>query len=169
MRGVDSAFPGPDPAGRAGPIVGGEDLPVSGHVDLALSAGALWDTFQDVPGWARWNPCIWRAGVVGGRPLGEGVTISWVFNAIRPLYPYKMPARATIVEFVPRERVTWEVSLLGFHAVHGYRFADLGEGRSRFGSWEVAEGPMFRATRRFWMSHFRYVCRSSLEGARTLG
>ena len=58
--------------------------------------------------------------------------------------------------------------MAGFHALHAYRFAALDGGRSRFGSWEVAEGPGFRATRRFWMAHFRYVCRESIAGAATL-
>ncbi|HWH45167.1 MAG TPA: SRPBCC family protein [Thermoleophilaceae bacterium] len=165
---MGSPFAGPDPSGRAGSIAAGPGLPVAGHVDLELPVDALWRTFQDVPGWPRWNPCIWRARVAGGRPLGEGAAIEWVFNPIRRAYPYKMPARATIVEFVPNERVTWEVSLPGFHAIHSYRFAELGEDRSRFGSWEVAEGALFRATSRFWLAHFRYVCRSSLDGARTL-
>jgi hypothetical protein len=56
----------------------------------------------------------------------------------------------------------------GFHALHSYLFADLGEGRSRFGSWEVAEGAGFRGLRRFWLAHFRFVCRESLAGAERL-
>ena len=72
------------------------------------------------------------------------------------------------MEVVPHDRVTWEVDAPGFHALHSYRFAALGPERSSFGSWEVAEGPAYRALRRFWLAHFRYVCRESLAGARTL-
>jgi len=64
--------------------------------------------------------------------------------------------------------VTWEVSAPGFHALHSYRFAALGPEHCRFGSWEVAEGPTYRALRPFWLAHFRYVCRESLAGARML-
>jgi len=60
------------------------------------------------------------------------------------------------------------VSAPGFHALHSYRFAELGPERCRFGSWEVAEGAAFRAIRRFWLAHFRYVCRESLAGAHSL-
>jgi hypothetical protein len=127
----------------------------------------LWETFLDVERWPRWNPCIWRSRVRAG-PLEKGATLVWTFNPIKRWYPYKMPARAKIVEFEERDRVTWEVALPGFHAVHSYRFADLGPGRCRFGSWEVAEGSAYRATRRFWVAHFRYVCRSSLAGAQAL-
>ena len=108
------------------------------------------------------------AGGSARRRTGQGATLAWVFNPIKSWYPYKMPARAEIVELEPHDRVTWEVSLPGFHALHSYRFAGFGEGRSRFGSWEVAEGALFRATRRFWLAHFRYVCRASLAGAETL-
>ncbi len=103
-----------------------------------------------------------------GGELREGATLIWAFNPIDRRYPYKLPAAAEIVEFEPYDRITWEVRTPGFHAVHAYRFAALGEERCRFGSWEVAEGPAYRALRRFWNAHFNYVCRESLAGARTL-
>jgi hypothetical protein len=144
-----------------------DPLPITGSVELDLPVGQLWETFLDVPGWASWNPCIWRSRVRGG-VLREGATLIWAFNPIERRYLYKLPATAEIVEFVECDRITWEVRLLGFHAVHSYRFAALGEHRCRFGSWEVAEGPAYRALSRFWLAHFRYVCRESLAGARTL-
>ena len=160
-------FSGPIPHGRRGAIPHAPPLPIAGSTELELPVERLWDVFLDVPGWPSWNPCIWRARVRGGE-LKEGATLAWVFNAIRPWYPYKLPALAEIVEFERSDRVTWEVNAPGFHALHSYRFADLGGERCRFGSWEVAEGPMYSATRRFWLAHFRYVCRSSLAGAQTL-
>ena len=72
------------------------------------------------------------------------------------------------MELERNDRVTWEVSAPGFHAVHSYRFGSLGENRCRFGSWEVAEGPTFRALNRFWLAHFNFVCRESLAGATSL-
>ncbi|MDQ4040326.1 MAG: SRPBCC family protein [Actinomycetota bacterium] len=143
-------------------------LPIAGAVELDMPVERVWETFLDVPRWAEWNPCIWRSRVRGGGELREGSTLLWVFNPIRRAYPYKMPATAKIVEFERCDRVTWEVAAPGFHAVHSYRFAEAGDGRSRFGSWEVAEGALYRATRRFWLAHFRYVCRASLAGAATL-
>ena len=127
----------------------------------------LWQVFIDVPSWPRWNRCIWRSRVRGGE-LRLGATLVWAFNPIKARYLYKMPAAAEIVEFQPEQRVTWEARLSGFHALHSYRFAALGSDRCRFGSWEVAQGAAYRATRRFWLAHFRYVCRESLEGARSL-
>jgi hypothetical protein len=123
-----------------------------------------WELFLDVPAWPDWNPCIWRSRVRGGE-LRDGATLIWAFNPIERRYLYKLPAIAEIVEFEPLDRITWEVSVAGFHAVHAYRFAALGERRCAFGSWEVAEGPGYRALRRFWDAHFRYVCRASLAGA----
>ena len=134
---------------------------------MELPVERLWETFLDVRGWPRWNPCVWRARVRGGE-LREGATLIWAFNPIRPSYLYKLPAIAEIVELEPHDRITWEVKMPGFHAVHAYRFAALGEHRCAFGSWEVAEGPAYRSLRRFWDAHFRYVCRESLAGARTL-
>jgi uncharacterized membrane protein len=160
-------FPGPAPAGERGEIVPEPPLPIEGSVDLALPVERLWQAFLDVERWPEWNPCIWRARVGDGE-LRRGATLAWVFNAIKPAYPYKLPARAQIVEFEPHDRVTWEVSAPGFHAVHSYRFADAGPDRCRFGSWEVAEGPSYRVLRRFWIAHFRYVCRASLAGAEAL-
>jgi polyketide cyclase/dehydrase/lipid transport protein len=161
------SFAGPAPSGERGEIVASAPLPIEGSVELDVPIEVLWEAFLDVQRWPQWNPCIWRARVRGGE-LREGATLAWVFNPIKPWYPYKMPARAKIVELRRHDRVTWEVNALGFHALHSYRFADLGLGRSRFGSWEVAEGPAYRATRRFWLAHFRYVCRASLAGGEAL-
>jgi polyketide cyclase/dehydrase/lipid transport protein len=160
-------FPGPLPRGKRGAIVAGPHLPIEGSVELAMRIDQLWQAFMDVERWPSWNRCIWRARVRDGE-LMEGATLAWVFNAIRPWYPYKLPARAEIVEFERNDRVTWEANAPGFHALHSYRFADLDGERCRFGSWEVAEGPMYSAMRRFWLAHFRYVCRSSLAGAQKL-
>jgi len=145
----------------------GPPLPIEGWADVALPVDRLWEIFMDVPGWSRWNPCIWRSRVRGGE-LRKGATLVWAFNPIERRYLYRLPATAEIVEFVPAERVTWEVTAPGFHALHSYLFAEAGLDRCRFGSWEVAEGPMFRALSRFWLAHFRYVCRESLAGARSL-
>lgn len=160
-------FSGPVPQGRRGPIAGVPPLPIEGSVDLAMPVEQLWQTFTDVERWPAWNPCIWRARVREGR-LCQGATLVWAFNPIRRGYLYKLPATAEIVEFDRLDRVTWEVRAPGFHALHSYRFAELGPGRCRFGSWEVAEGPLFRSTRRFWLAHFRFVCRASLAGAAAL-
>jgi len=161
------SFAGPVPKGERGEIVAGAPLPIEGSVELEMPVEELWETFLDVERWPRWNPCIWRSRVRGGE-LCEGATLAWVFNPIKPWYPYKLPARAEIVELQRHDRVTWEVNAAGFHALHSYRFAGLGPGRCRFGSWEVAKGLAYRATRRFWLAHFRYVCRASLTGAEAL-
>lgn len=143
-------------------------LPIEGYVALDMPVERLWAIFNDVPGWSRWNPCFWWARVAGGE-LKQGALLYWCFNPIRPRYLYKMPAMARIVEYEPFRVITWEVtSLPGFHARHSYRFEALAPDRCRFGSWEVAEGPVYRRLRGFWLAHFRYVCRSSLAGARTL-
>ncbi|MDX6689529.1 MAG: hypothetical protein QOG15_986 [Solirubrobacteraceae bacterium] len=158
----------PVPRGRRGEIAAAHPLPVEGCVEVAMSVERLWEVFLDVPAWSQWNPCIWRATVRGGE-LREGAKLVWAFNPIRPLYLYKLPAVAEIVELFAHQRVTWEVSAPGFHALHSYRFAELDSGCCRFGSWEVAEGPAFHALRRFWLAHFRFVCDESLAGARDLG
>lgn len=142
-------------------------LPIEAWADVDMPVDRMWEIFMDVPGWASWNPCIWRSRMRGGE-LREGATLVWAFNPIKRRYLYKMPAAAEIVEVLPAGRVTWEVRAPGFHALHSYRFEAAGPGRCRFGSWEVAEGPAYRAMRRFWLAHFRYVCRESLAGARAL-
>jgi hypothetical protein len=162
-----AAFPGPLPAGRRGRIDPHPPLPIAGSVEVAMPVEQLWEIFVDVRRWPEWNGCMWRSRVRGGE-LREGATLIWAFNPIKAGYLYKMPATAEIVEVVPHDRVTWEVSALGLHAVHSYRFAELGPDSCRFGSWEIAEGPAYRAMRRFWLAHFRYVCRESLAGARSL-
>jgi len=161
------SFSGPDPVGRSGPIAHAPPLPVAGSVDLDLSVERLWDVFMDVPRWPDWNPCFRRTSVDGGE-LCPGATLRFTFNPIESHYPYRLPGSAEIVELQAGDRVTWEVTAPGFHAVHSYRFASLGENRCRFGSWEVAEGPTFRALNRFWLAHFNFVCRESLAGARSV-
>jgi glyoxylase-like metal-dependent hydrolase (beta-lactamase superfamily II) len=92
-----------------------------------------------------------------------------VFEPIRPWYLYLFPATAKIIEVEPNRKVTWEVTALpGFYARHTYTITDLGDGRSRFSSWEQATGPTYRATRSFWIAHFEFVKNRSLQGARLL-
>ena len=85
----DEAFPGPVPSGRTGRIEPGPDLPVQGSVELAMPVQRLWETFLDVPSWPRWNHCIWRSSVRGGR-LRTGATLVWAFNPIDRRYLYKL-------------------------------------------------------------------------------
>jgi len=160
-------FSGPTPRGKKGEIVPTDPLPIEGATEVDIPVEQMWDAFCDVPSWPRWNKCMWRAQVVGGE-LRAGARLVWAFNPIERRYLYRLPAVAEIVEFEPHDRVTWEVNTPGFHALHSYRFASAGPSRCRFGSWEVAEGPAYRATQRFWLAHFRFVCRSSLEGAQAL-
>jgi pimeloyl-ACP methyl ester carboxylesterase len=142
-------------------------LPVEGWVDVDLPLERLWEVFADAESWPTWNPCFARVWVRRGE-LHEGDRFAWLFNPIRWWYLYRMPVVARLVEWRPRERVTWEVSLPGFHARHSYRFAARGADGSRFGSWEVAEGAAYERLRAFWLAHFHYVCRSSLAGAESL-
>lgn len=148
--------------------VADSELPVEGSVEVAVPIRRLWEIFCDVADWPSWNGSFWAARVGEGH-LSNEARLVWAFNPIRPWYLYKLPAVAQIVEFDPERRVTWEVTTLpGFHARHSYVFEDLGNGRSTFGSWEVAEGLVYRWIRPFWLAHFRYVCRESLRGAATL-
>jgi hypothetical protein len=159
---------GSRPTTRRRRIIPAGHLPVMGTVEVALPVEALWEVFCDVAGWGRWNPCIWRARMREG-PLRQGGTLIWAFNPIEPRYLYKLPALATIVELRPRERVTWEVALPGLHALHTFSFERIDDGRCRFGSWELADGGLYRGARRFWDAHFRFVRDSSLRGAAALG
>ncbi|HEX6658555.1 MAG TPA: hypothetical protein VF065_10765, partial [Ilumatobacter sp.] len=104
---------------------------------------------------------------VKGGALREGATLAWTFRPIKRWYPYVMPARATIVEVDRNRRVTWEVRAPGLHAFHSYLFSQ-GELGSQFGSWEIAEGWLYRATRPFWLAHFRFVRDASIDGAAAL-
>jgi len=54
------------------------------------------------------------------------------------------------------------------YARHTYSLEQCSDGRSAFSSWEQAMGRGFRATRRFWLAHFRFVRDRSLEGAQLL-
>ena len=144
------------------------EQPVVGWGDVGVPLDELWTTFTDVAGWPRWNPCISAARITGGE-LRAGATLVWVFRPIKRWMPYRMPAVATITEVVPGERVTWEVRLPGLHAFHSYLFAPSADGAgSRFGSWEIAEGPGYRLARRFWLAHFRFVRDASIAGAASL-
>lgn len=165
-RGGEALF-GRTPTGRGGAVRASRPLPIQGVVDVDMPLSALWQAFVDVPGWPSWNRCIWRARVREGEP-GLDATLVWAFNPIKPYLLYKLPATAEIVEFEPQARVTWEVTAPGFHALHAYGFAATGTGRCCFGSWEVADGPTYHAARRFWLAHFRFVCRESLAGAQRL-
>ncbi len=140
--------------------------PVTDSVELDVPVSVLWEAFNRSRRWSWWNRCFYW---VFNRRLVKGKQLIWCFQPIRWWYLYKMPAIARIIEVEEERKVTWEVTALpGFYAHHTYFVEDLGDGRSRFGSWEKAFGWGFRLTRRFWLAHFRFVCERSLEGARRL-
>jgi hypothetical protein len=166
LEGGDARYGGP--TGDRSAWQADAELPVEGSVEVPMPVEDLWRIFERVPGWPRWNACFFAARVTGRR-LAEGATLVWAFNPIRPWYLYKLPAVARLAEVVPERRVTWEVLVLpGFYARHTYWMEPLGERSCRFGSWEVAEGPMYHVLRRFWLAHFRYVRDESVSGARRL-
>jgi hypothetical protein len=148
-------------------IVPSIGLPVEGYTTVDMPVERMWEAQLDVSRWPTWNTCFAWSTMIGGR-VELGKTLAFVFNPIERRYPYRMPAVAKIVEVVPYERLTWEVKLPGFHALHSFRFERLDDSRCRYGSWEVAEGALYRIARGFWLAHFGYVCESSLRGARGL-
>jgi hypothetical protein len=148
-------------------IVPSIGLPVEGYTTLAMPVERIWGVQLDVARWHEWNPCFAWSHMLGGR-TELGKTLVFVFNPIQRRFPYRLPAVAKIVELEPCERLTWEVKLPGFHALHSYRFERLDDDTCRYGSWEVAEGALYRVARGFWLAHFAYVCESSLRGARGL-
>src|SRR6266699_647787 len=130
-------------------------IPVQGAVDVDVPLATLWDFFTHADWWPSWNRCFFWAK---NRSLVKGLQLVWVFQPIRWWYPYKMFAIAKIVELEERRRVTWEVTALpGFYARHTYHVEELGNGRSRFGSYEKAMGWSFHLFRWFWIPHFIFV------------
>jgi len=151
---------------KAAALAASTDMePVHGTVDVDIPIDVLWEAFRDARQWPRWNKCMFWAM---NKDLVKGQQLIWCFNAIKWFYPYKMPAAAEIIEVEPGRKVTWEVNLLGLYAHHTYSLEDLGNGRTRFGSWEKATGPSFRLTRAFWLAHFVFVKDESLAGAKVL-
>jgi len=140
--------------------------PVQGTVEVAIPADVLWRCFTRADQWPRWNRCMFWAA---NRDLKQGDRLLWAFEPLRRWLPYKLPGIAELVEVEPGRQVTWEVTAVpGFFARHSYTVEDLGDGRSRFGSWEKAMGPSFRLLERFWVAHFEFVKDRSLQGARLL-
>ncbi|RMF85068.1 MAG: MBL fold metallo-hydrolase, partial [Nitrospinota bacterium] len=141
-------------------------VPVEGSVEVAIPVHLLWQVFLQARWWPRWNRCFFW---VFNRSLQAGKRLIWCFEPIRRWYLYKLPAIATVVEVEPERKVTWEVTILpGFYARHTYFMEDLEDGRTRFGSWEKAQGWSFRLCRWFWIPHFVFVRDQSLQGARRL-
>lgn len=140
--------------------------PVHGTVEVDIPADVLWECFRHAAWWPRWNACMFW----GHNPdLKLGDKLIWAFEPLRGWLLYKLPGVATLVEVEPQRKVTWEITVLpGFYARHTYSIEDLGQGRSRFGSWEQAMGPTFRLLKFFWQAHFVFVKNRSLQGARLL-
>ncbi|HYO51607.1 MBL fold metallo-hydrolase [Archangium sp.] len=143
--------------------------PVQGTVEVDIPIEVLWAFFSRADLWPRWNECfLWAKN----RDLKWGHQLIWAFHPIRWWYPYYMPAMAKIVELEPQgpaRKVTWEVTVLpGFYARHTYHLEDLGNGRTRFGSYEKAMGWSFHLMKAFWIAHFTFVKDRSLEGAKAL-
>ncbi|MCZ6788623.1 MAG: hypothetical protein O7D33_01550 [Chloroflexi bacterium] len=138
-------------------------LPVQGTVDIEIPIDELWEVFTHANWWPIWNQCFFR---VSNKSLVLSRQLTWFFHPIRWWYLYKMPARAKIVEVEEQERVTWQVTVLpGFYAQHTYHMEDLGNGITRFGSWEKAMGRGFKLMKWFWIPHFVFVRDRSLQGA----
>ena len=141
-------------------------VPVQGTVDIDVPIDVLWSSFTHANLWPRWNKCFFWAK---NKDLVKGQHLIWTFQPIKPWLPYKMWAIANIVEFEPQKKVTWEVTALpGMYARHTYHVEDLGNGRTRFGSWEQGMGWGFRPMRWFWLKHFTFVKDESLIGAQAL-
>jgi glyoxylase-like metal-dependent hydrolase (beta-lactamase superfamily II) len=152
---------------KAAKLFASKDMvPVQGTVDVDIPIDVLWASFEHANFWPRWNKCFFRAR---NKDLVKGEHLIWTFEPIKPWLPYKMWATANIVELVPQQKVTWEVTALpGMYARHTYHMEDLGDGRTRFGSWEQGMGWGFRLMRWFWLKHFTFVKDESLKGALTL-
>lgn len=140
--------------------------PIAGTVEIEIPAEILWQCFEHANWWPLWNRCfLW----VHNKDLILGDHLVWCFQPVRWWYLYKMPAMATVVEIETGRKVSWEVRILpGFYAKHIYHVEKLGDGRSRFGSWEKAMGWSFRLMKGFWVAHFNFVRDCSLQGARRL-
>jgi glyoxylase-like metal-dependent hydrolase (beta-lactamase superfamily II) len=139
---------------------------IQGAVDVDIPSDVLWRMFAQANEWPQWNACMaW----VRNTDLVVGKRLIWVFEPLKWYYPYRLPSMANVAEVIAGKKVTWEVTTLpGFYARHTYWIEDLGEGRSRFGSWEKAMGPTFRAAKSFWLAHFTFVKNRSLQAARLL-
>lgn len=148
-------------------LASSEDMiPIDGYVDVKIPIDVLWEAFNRPNTWHFWNKCFFRAF---NSELQLGKQLIWVFEPIRWWFLYKMPAIATIVELELNHKVTWEVTILpGFYAHHTYYMKDLGNGCTRFGSWEKATGWNFRLLKGFWLTHFTFVKNFSLKGAKHL-
>jgi cyclase len=142
--------------------------PIQGTIDIDVPITVLWEAFSQPKLWPRWNRCFFW---VRNKSLVLNQKLVWMFQPLRWYYLYKMFALANIVELEPKRIVTWEVTALpGFYARHTYHMEDLGNGRTRFGSWEQAMGWQIKLAplRRFWTAHFTFVKDCSLDGARQL-
>ena len=140
--------------------------PIQGTVDIDMPVDVMWACFFKANQWPQWNPCMYW---VQNHDLTLGQNLVWAFQPIRPHYLYKLPGIAKIVELEACHKVTWEVTIMpGFFARHTYFMEELEDNRCRFGSWEQAMGPTFRALKRFWLAHFTFVKDQSLAGAHYL-
>lgn len=144
-------------------------VPVAGTVDVKIPIDVLWKCFDQTNLWQRWNKCFYFAL---NHTLKKGSQLIWCFQPIRWWFLYKFPAIATIIEVEPEgpeRKVTWAVvGLPGFYSNHTYHMEDLGNGYTRFGSWEQAHGWTFRLIRFFWINHFVFVKDRSVQGCRDL-
>ena len=140
--------------------------PVHGVVDVNIPIDVFWECFRRANYWPRWNKCFFCAY---NRDLVVGKQLLWAFEPIKPWYLYKLWSIAKIVEVKERTKATWEVTAFpGMYARHTYHVEDLGNGWTRFGSWEKATGKGFNFLKKFWIAHFTFVKNRSLAGARQL-
>ncbi|MFP4477774.1 MAG: SRPBCC family protein [Desulfatibacillaceae bacterium] len=102
----------------------------------------VWEVFSDLAGWDAWNEVCRECRIEDGGELAAGTCFSF---DLRPFaFPIRIAPRVT--ENRPMERVVWEGSRLGVHAVHTFDFSRDGDA-TVIHSREELSGPLLLPAR----------------------
>ncbi|MFZ5563029.1 MAG: SRPBCC family protein [Thermodesulfobacteriota bacterium] len=102
----------------------------------------VWEVFADIENWKTWNPVCRECRFEAGKALVKGTCISFELN---PLV-FSMRIAPKVTHCSPGEKVVWEGSRLGIHAVHEFYFAEK-SGGVELVSIETFSGPLLVVAR----------------------
>ncbi|MEW6077860.1 MAG: SRPBCC family protein [Thermodesulfobacteriota bacterium] len=84
----------------------------------------VWDVFADIQHWKEWNPVCRECRFETGSALVKGACISFELNPL--ILPLRIAPEVTHCS--PGEKVVWQGSRLGIHAVHEFYFKETSNG-----------------------------------------
>ncbi|UCG13159.1 MAG: SRPBCC family protein [Deltaproteobacteria bacterium] len=107
------------------------------EIEIAAPLAIVWNVFSRLEEWDDWNTACQSCRLVEGEGMAEGACFSFVVR------PFSLPieVKPKITDCEPGEKVVWEGTRLGIHAIHTWTFQEA-SGKVTLISSESFSGPL---------------------------